>query len=194
MKRTGIFGVVCLAAVALGTTTGCDRMRSVAGFDKQAPDEFAVVTRAPLSMPPDYGLRPPTPGAERPQEAAVRDEAREILLRNSSLRQEDAVRSAVSSGHFSTGEASFLARAGALNVDPAIRQTVNRESTAIAEASKTLLDRVIFWQKPEEPGILVDPEKEAQRLREARAMGDAVNTGDVPIIERRQRGLLQGIF
>ena len=30
---------------------------------KEPPDEFAVVTKAPLVMPPDYNLRPPKPGA-----------------------------------------------------------------------------------------------------------------------------------
>jgi hypothetical protein len=192
-QKNGLIPVLCLIAAAL-SVAGCDRARSVIGLDKQAPDEFAVVTRAPLSLPPDYGLRPPTPGAQRPQEQAVRNEARDILLRNSRLTPSDAVKEAVSSGRFSTGEAAFLARAGALNADPTIRQTVNRESTAIAEATTGMLDKVLFWRKVDEPGVIVDPEKESRRLREARAMGDAVNKGEVPIIERKQRGILEGIF
>lgn len=193
MSWNGTIGILCLATLALGIA-GCDGARSAIGLDKQAPDEFAVVTRAPLSMPPDYGLRPPTPGAERPQERTVRNEARDILLRSSRLTPQDAVRTAVASGRLTPGEAAFLARAGALNVDPAIRQTVNRESTAVAEATAGMLDKVLFWQKADEPGTIVDPEKEARRLREARAMGDAVNDGEVPVIERKQRGILEGIF
>lgn len=193
MKRTIVLRIVCLTAAALAIA-GCDRARNVIGLEKQAPDEFAVVTRAPLSMPPDYGLRPPTPGAERPQEKTVRAEARDILLRNSRTASGDAIEDAVSSGRFSQGEAALLSRAGALNADPAIRQTVNRESTAIAEASTGMLDKVLFWREPEKPGVIVDPEKEARRLREARAMGDAVNKGQVPVIERKERGLLEGIF
>ena len=34
-----------------------------------APDEFAVSKRAPLTIPPDFALTPPKPGAPRPQEA-----------------------------------------------------------------------------------------------------------------------------
>ena len=192
-QKNGLILVLCLIAAAL-SVAGCDRARSVIGLDKQAPDEFAVVTRAPLSLPPDYGLRPPTPGAQRPQEQAVRNEARDILLRNSRLAPGDAVKEAVSSGRFSAGEAAFLARAGALNADPTIRQTVNRESTAIAEATTGMLDKVLFWRKVDEPGTIVDPEKESRRLREARAMGDAVNKGEVPVIERKERGILEGIF
>ena len=33
---------------------------------KRSPDEFAVVRRAPLILPPDYGLRPPRPGETGP--------------------------------------------------------------------------------------------------------------------------------
>jgi len=40
-------------------------------------DEFAVVTKAPLIMPPDYNLRPPRPGAARPQEQSERQQAAE---------------------------------------------------------------------------------------------------------------------
>lgn len=193
MKRNGIIRILCVVAIG-SSLPACEGARNAFGLDKQAPDEFAVVTRAPLSMPPDYGLRPPTPGAERPQEKTVRNEAREILLGNARGSSDDAARAAVASGRYSPGEAALLSRAGALNVDPTIRQMVNRESAAVAEASAGMLDKVLFWREPEPPGTIVDPEKEAQRLREARAMGDAVNKGDVPTIERKERGILEGIF
>ena len=35
---------------------------------KNPPDEFAITTKAPLVVPPDYALRPPKPGESRPQE------------------------------------------------------------------------------------------------------------------------------
>src|SRR5215470_14462245 len=49
-----------LCASALG---GCDSLRNAAGLTKKSPDEFAVTTKAPLVIPPDFNLRPPTPGA-----------------------------------------------------------------------------------------------------------------------------------
>ena len=60
--------ILVLASSAL---TAC----GLAGGPSPGPDEFAVVTRAPLSLPPDYGLRPPRPGAARPNEASPRDDA-----------------------------------------------------------------------------------------------------------------------
>ena len=59
--------VALVAVLASLTLSGCSDARRALGYDKSAPDEFAVVSRAPLSQPPDLTLRPPTPGAVRPQ-------------------------------------------------------------------------------------------------------------------------------
>lgn len=193
MKRIGSSGIVCLMTATL-LLTGCDKTRNVIGLDKQAPDEFAVVARAPLSLPPEYGLRPPSPGAQRPQEKTVQKQARKVLLRNSRVSTVDAIRAAKASGKVSTGEAAILSRAGALNSDPSIRRTVNLESTAMADADESLLDKVFFWQDVPKPGSIVDPGKESRRIREARALGDAVHKGEVPVIERKKKGILEGIF
>ena len=48
---------------ALLALPGCDSLRREAGMTKQSPDEFAVVTKAPLIIPPDFNLHPPAPGA-----------------------------------------------------------------------------------------------------------------------------------
>jgi len=65
-----------LAAVALAVSlAGCQQTRQALGLEKTAPDEFQVVARAPLSLPPDYNLLPPQPGVARPQEGTTRDQA-----------------------------------------------------------------------------------------------------------------------
>lgn len=193
MKRIGSSGILCLAAGAL-LLSGCDKARTAIGLDKQAPDEFSVVTRAPLSLPPDFGLRPPEPGSQRPQERTVQTQARKVLLRNSRTSAADAIKSAAAAGKVSRGEAAILSRAGALDSDSSIRRKVNRESTAFAEADESFLDKVFFWQEVPKPGSIVDPGKESRRIREARALGDAVNKGEVPVIERKKKGILEGIF
>ncbi len=48
-------------------------------MDKVGPDEFAVESRAPLTIPPDYDLRPPQPGASRPQETTAAEKARRAI-------------------------------------------------------------------------------------------------------------------
>jgi len=48
-------------------------------MDRVGPDEFAVESRAPLTIPPDYDLRPPQAGAARPQEVSAADKARKAI-------------------------------------------------------------------------------------------------------------------
>lgn len=71
-------GLMVAALLQLG---GCARgtVQDALGLSKRAPDEFAVVRRAPLIVPPDYDLRPPDPGAPRPMVGRTADQARTAL-------------------------------------------------------------------------------------------------------------------
>jgi hypothetical protein len=73
-----------LAAAALVAGCSTDLTRTF-GLTHDAPDEFTVTTRAPLSMPPDYSLRPPRPGAPRPQEQSERTQAEQALVPQQAL-------------------------------------------------------------------------------------------------------------
>ena len=63
----------------------------------------------------------------------------------------------------------------------------------INDSNKSFIDSLIFWHDQEPTGTVVDPAKEQQRLRDAQATGQP-STAPTPSIERRQRGLLEGIF
>ena len=52
-----------LACGLIWLLAGCEGIRDQLGFNKKAPDEFTVVKKAPLVLPPDFSLRPPAPGA-----------------------------------------------------------------------------------------------------------------------------------
>ncbi len=57
MKKTAI----CLMGLAL--LAGCSsQSRTKLGLVKEAPDEFMIISRAPLSLPPDYNLLPVNEG------------------------------------------------------------------------------------------------------------------------------------
>jgi hypothetical protein len=79
---SGRYGL-SLLAVALGSSTlllaGCNDFRQAIGLDRVGPDEFAVESRAPLTIPPDYDLRPPQAGAARPQEVSAAEKARKAI-------------------------------------------------------------------------------------------------------------------
>ncbi len=189
-----------LAAMVLAVSLGgCQQTRQAFGLEKSAPDEFQVVARAPLSLPPDYNLRPPQPGAARPQEGTTRDQAKSAVFGDASGGGFDlggalgyGVTPAVSAA--TPGESALLQKAGAVDVDPTIRRQVDLETAALIEQDKQFIDRLIFWREPTSYGTVVDPAQEQQRLQENAALGRPATAGDTPTIERKRRALLEGIF
>lgn len=186
-QRASLAGAALLLAAATGLS-GCGDARQAFGLDRTVPDEFAVVPRAPLSMPPDFNLRPPAPGAPRPQEVAARERARQVVTGQAEAG------SAAEVDPLTQGESALLARAGADEIDPDIRRVVNEESAALLEADDSFVDRLMFWQDQPPPGTVVDPRAEAQRLASNAALGEPLTEGEVPTIERRSRAPLEGIF
>lgn len=209
MRRLVAFSALALfAGAALG---GCGGTREALGLDKKpAPDEFQVTTRQPLALPPNYQLRPPQPGAS-PLEPAVTEQAKQTVFGRETAPANQAIvpvgtRNAVappmqanapSTPGFqrrSAGEQALLSRAGAQSADPNIRILVDRDSQQIADANKTLVDDLLFWRKPAEPGVMIDADKEAERLKQNQAAGKAPTEGDTPTIKRRSRGVLDGLI
>ena len=68
------------AALLAATLGGCSSLRNTFGVERGGPDEFTVVRHAPLTLPPDYNLRPPQPGVPRPQEGTAQSQARSAVL------------------------------------------------------------------------------------------------------------------
>ena len=181
---------IFVAIGVIASLGGCEKTREAFGLQKSAPDEFAVVTRAPLAIPPDYRLRPPTPGAQRPQEATTRNEAKDILLRSGS----NGAQGDAGDTKLSRGEVALLGKAGAQNADPSIRQKGSRESSLLAEGDSKFMATLMFWQDEEPPGVILDAGSESRRLRENAALGDAPVKGTTPVIKRKQKGFLEDLF
>jgi hypothetical protein len=184
---------------AVSALCACGAFENLGGAKKVSPDEFRIVAQAPLAMPPNADLRPPQPGAPRPMEQTPTAEARSIVTgvggTGAPAPAGKGKPGAPVAGGPSAGESALLAKVGqsGTSVDPNIRSKVNRESRVIADSNRSIIDGLIFWQESPPPGILLDPAKEQQRLREAQATGTDP-AGGTPTIERRKRGALEGIF
>lgn len=76
-RRFPLLAVACLGLSLV--LSGCGEFRQAIGMDRSGPDEFAVESRAPLTIPPDFDLRPPQPGAPRPQEKTAAEKARSVI-------------------------------------------------------------------------------------------------------------------
>jgi uncharacterized lipoprotein len=177
---------LCLAACGSG------ELARTFGIARDSPDEFTVTTRAPLSMPPDLSLPPPRPGASRPQEQSSPQAAEAALAPQTALAPAPGVQPAAGQAGFSPGEAALLQASG----PPApadIRNQVDQEA-ALEQPGQSFTDWLMFWRSPDEPGVVVDPQKEAQRLRENAALGQSPGQGDTPVIQRKSKSLLDSIF
>jgi hypothetical protein len=143
------------AALAL---SGCDSLRSAAGMTKAAPDEFAVVTKAPLIMPPDYNLRPPRPGAPPLNQTLPTQDAQASLFSS-----DPAAAASTITGRYSEGEKILLANAGAVSTSPTIRQQIAADNANLDASDPSFTDRVLFGA-PDTSGHPVNADAEAERL------------------------------
>ena len=162
------------------TLAACESTREQFDFSKKAPDEFAVVKRAPLEMPPNFEVKAPRPGAPRPQERATDQMAREAIL------GPDAQKALAKEAGVTQGEAVLLQKTGAANASPAIRAKVDAETAEIIEDETPGINKLkeMVGQNPQEPATeLVDPIKETQRLRANKAAGKPVTAGKTPQLD-----------
>ena len=194
MKTIAAFASILVSVIAL---TGCEETKRVFGKTKEAPDEFAVYRRAPLSLPPDSDLRPPTPGVSRPQVVNPRDQARAAL--GLSAKKTDKVDLSKSEDitRLSNGERALLALTGANKANPQIRKLVEQKAADLYETNETFTDKMVFWRSKNK-GVTLDPQKELKRIREAQSLGKPLNSKDIPkdipSVTRKRKGLLEGIF
>jgi hypothetical protein len=154
--------IVATALFAAVGLAGCQSTSKALGMSKVTPDEFRVVTKAPLVVPPDYALRPPAPGEPRPQELQPESAARTALLgaREAQTRSE--------------GEKLLVTKAGADKADPLIRYVVDDEFGDVAHKEKSFADRVMFWKSGDKSATTtvsdadtatpIDPAAEADRI------------------------------
>ena len=192
-RGLGRLAVVGTLAALVGA---CGSVREELGLTKQAPDEFSVVTKAPLILPPDYALRPPEPGAPRPQELQPQQQAQRALLRSGNVggSGDRTAPAGTGTARQSIGETVLLQQAGAEGADPGIRRIVDEETSLLVEKDQSFTERLIFWQTQPPFGTVVDAKEEARRLRENAAIGKPVTEGETPTIERRKRAMFEGIF
>ncbi len=185
MSPSRILLAAALLPLALAACGNGDDISRTFGLTRDAPDEFQVTTRAPLSMPPDFTLRPPRPGAARPQEQSPREGAEAALAPQAAL-------SAGPAGETSPGQEALLAASG-----PAAPADIRRRletDAALEQSSSSFSDKLMFWKSPPDKSVVVDPQREAQRLRENAALGQNPTAGDTPIIQRPQKTFWQSIF
>lgn len=169
-----ILGFAAAGALAFALS-GCDSIRAAAGLSKQAPDEFAITTKAPLVIPPDYNLRPPKPGAAPTNQSSPSDAAQGALF-----EADPNAAAANLPSSYSDGEKALLASAGAAGADDSIRRQIAADDAQAQDSDESFTDQVLFGSDQSSAGTPVNADAEAQRIQAARAAGENPATAQAP--------------
>ena len=149
------------ASFALVALSGCSDFRQAIGSEKSVPDEFEVVVRPPLSLPPGFSLRPDD--AQQPTQTA----ASTII----SARGQTSVLLGTRDGTAIGYDDLF-----AFDAIPAnIRDLVDEETAGI-RFERRLPFQIVFGGLPDVGPILNQMEEDV-RLRRNRLQGKAATDG-----------------
>jgi hypothetical protein len=172
MNRVGRLGTALLVSGLTGLAGCGGSVQESLGLGKRQPDEFQVVRRAPLVLPPDFNLRPPAPGATGPATQDVSTQAQQILTGQSpSTSTSPSVPAQVPvETRQSQGEQALLAQAS-VQAEPNIRQLLVQEDAELVDLDASRFLFILNFQREAmrpKPNV-IDPVAEAQRLRAAQA-------------------------
>ncbi len=163
MKRLGFILMTSVLALS-----ACSHVKETLGMQRTSPDEFTVVERAPLTVPPNFDLTPPQPGAARPQDQTTTNSAKGLVLGSQS--------SAPKADNSSPAEQALLNKVGAANGDPKIRQELMGPDTTPGD--KETVAQKLGISSTDANGKALDPTDEAARLQKANVKAPPVKADD----------------
>ena len=144
---------------------GCGEVKEKIGIIQKAPDEFQVYESKPLSVPPNFELRPPAEGEiltnERDQNIIFTDENN--IDENLTLNDE-----------------ILLIAVGEKKIEQNIRKIINKENS-IQEVDKSLLDKIINFEPIFEVGEdkkyeTLNAEEEKKRIEDLKSEIQSIET------------------
>jgi Protein of unknown function (DUF3035) len=157
--KNGTTLMALAALLALAGLGACDTIKSVTGIGDtsarqeslDAADEFGA-KRPPLTLPPDYSLRPPS-SASATTDFTAAQQGRQAVF---GLNQDKDANVQRKAGR-TIGESALLQHAGASAVDPSIRQKVDKETTTLTNQENAFVNNLV---KPA-PEQAQDPAKKS---------------------------------
>ncbi len=179
MTIRNIIGISTLAMLGFAAS-GCASATKALGLKQSAPNEFNILTKAPLVVPPEYNLRPPRVGESSSENNYTQKAARQALIGD------------IDDTEPSRGEMVLLSKAGAPRANPEIRVEIDGQNS-VERKTDSLTNRILFWnngQASDVDGTPLDAESEAQRLKSIEA---ATGGGQVTITRKPGGAKLPGL-
>ena len=130
MVKKFIIVMVILLPIFL---TGCgSELAKVLGTDKLPPDEFTILTKPNLIIPPEYNLRPPAEGEVRPTPQQPSRELQALLFNNSN-----------SADDFSQSEINLMTGSDVAESIPNIKEVLDSEMRDVEEVNENLKTQIL---------------------------------------------------
>ncbi len=178
-------------AIIIIALSGCSSMKKELGIARNSPDEFTVIKRAPLTLPPEYALRPPVNKNDVTNRGILKNtapnRAKQAILGNSSGKAE-----------INAADDILLSKMGAHDANPEIRRQINKDNGYLYLKNQTLIDKLtskddVDLDINKVPASIVDAAAEAARIKKSMKEDKPLNQGDVPVIEKKL-GTLDRLF
>ena len=158
------FQIIFVFLIPLGMLSSCSDFRKAVGKEKVIPDEFSIAETPSLLIPPGYKIDPKS-------------------LKNNDIKKTE--------NSFSLSQVinikekkevnSFGELFNANNITNDIRKLVDEETLGIALSERRGID-ILFGQIPK-TGIVIDPKKEALRIKENKSLGQKINSNPSPAVD-----------
>ena len=125
-----VFSLIFILNISL--ISGCgSELSDVLGTNKLPPDEFTILTKPPLIVPPEYNLRPPAEGEIRPNVQQPNRQLQSILFGQN--KTDD----------FSSSEISLMTGSDVAEAIPNIKEVLDSEMRDVEEVSSNLESQVL---------------------------------------------------
>jgi hypothetical protein len=209
--RPATFSLLAVLSALALTACSNGAVKETLGLDRAAPDEFRVISRPPLSVPPQFTLRPPANSDLSPNQLSADRKARSLIsgedANPDSIAADTAVvpveqvraarsksKTKTASSGSSSADSAFLQRAGAQAADPTVRDQLIEEKFTDMEKKESRPWWKFFSGDEEKKDVEVDAKKEAARIRKNEDEGKPVTEGKTPEVKPGEEGLLDSIF
>ncbi len=204
LSNMKLYPYLFMASLSLVGACDSSDVRSVVGLDRSAPDEFRVVSRPPLSVPPDFDLRPPSPGEESRAAPSTESQAKKLVFGEGSESaapatileepfSDTAVAPVVSSELSSSAESSFLKRLGTDKANPEIRSVIHNENKIepVTQEDASPIEKILGIESGEP---VVDAKAESGRIKGNKEKGKPVNAGKVKVIDPKKQSVIDKLL
>ena len=125
-----VFSLIFILNISL--ISGCgSELSDVLGTNKLPPDEFTILTKPPLIVPPEYNLRPPAEGEIRPNVQQPNRQLQSILFGQNQTND------------FSSSEISLMTGSDVAEAIPNIKEVLDSEMRDVEEVSSNLESQVL---------------------------------------------------